>query len=142
MTTKLDIMNALESFIDDKINTLIGSNPVMKLFKPTIKRVAMNYVHSYDDKLDMFFKAITDKEGNIDINVLLDETLDQLDCMEPTTIENKNLGDLKLGGGKISMIVDMPFVNSKQEITLTRSDFEEYKQYLSSAISNRNTMRY
>lgn len=142
MTTKLDIMNAIHAFVNDKIDALIGNDSLMQLAKPVVKKMANNYINNYDSQIDTFLSTITNKEGHIEFTDLFDDVLEEFNKMEPVTIENENLGDLKIGKGKVSMIVSIPFMKNNHEVTLTTGDFEEFKSYLSSAIANRNTMRY
>lgn len=57
-----------------KINEILDNNPFSFIIKPYVSRVANNYI----GKLDGLLKAIEDKDGKVDIEGILSESIDNL----------------------------------------------------------------
>ena len=62
--------------MDEKEHTkeVLDSNPFSFIIKPYVSRVANNYI----GKLDGLLKAIEDKDGKVDIEGILSESIDNL----------------------------------------------------------------
>ena len=64
-------------------------------------------------------KQIADKDGLIDIDGILSETIDNLISIKPFKMDSGFLGELEIGDGKIRMnlpIVDKVLVFNKEDL--------------------------
>lgn len=122
MTTIIQLKNNLKSWIDNQLDILSTSNPVIKYSKPVIKRVLDKQMKSIDNYLSF----ITDENGNIDVEGIFNETLLSLKEPEVSTINTSALGDIELGNGKVSM--NIPLTDKK--IVFKIEDIEFLKSAL------------
>lgn len=68
------IVDKVSTFVGEKLNEVLDSNLFSFIIKPYVSRVANNYI----GKLDGLLKAIEDKDGKVDIEGILSESIDNL----------------------------------------------------------------
>ncbi len=78
-------------------------------------------------KVDNMLKQIADKDGLIDIDGILSETINNLISIKPFKIDSGFLGELEIGDGKIRM--SLPIVN--KVLVFDREDLINLKDFLS-----------
>ena len=107
MSTVIQLKNNLKDWIDNQLDILSKSNPVIKYSKPIIKRVLNKQIQS----IDKYLSFITDENGDIDVEGIFNETLVSLKEPDVSVINTSVLGDIELGNGQISM--NIPLTDKK-----------------------------
>lgn len=74
MVERKVIVDKVSTFVGEKLNEVLDSNPFSFIIKSYVSRVANNYI----GKLDGLLKAIEDKDGKVDIEGILSESIDNL----------------------------------------------------------------
>lgn len=67
-----------------------------------------------------------DKDGNIDIENILTEMMENLMTTNPFTFKTSFVGDIEIGGGEIKF--NLPLTNKK--LVLDMTDLETFKEML------------
>ena len=89
------------------------------IIKPYISRVANNYI----GKLDGLLKAIEDKDGKVDIEGILSESIDNLVVAQVKKYPNVFSG-VEIGGGTIK--INIPSFD--KQLVFDYNDIETFKQ--------------
>lgn len=119
---KETFLNNLKQFIDLQIDNMSKQNQMVGFFKPIITRVVdRNYY-----KINTLLGFITDSNGNIEVNEILDEMLVNLENTQPFSINTSFIGNIELGGGKIKVAI--PYTN--KDLILDSSDIKLFKEML------------
>jgi hypothetical protein len=118
------IQRVLNNFIDTKVNNFCSVNPMINLFKPVIKRAIDINVNKLYSKLSV----ITDSSGNIDVEGIIPEMIENIKNMEPYTINTESIGDIVIGKG--SIILNIPMTDRR--LVIDSTDLEELKTLLNS----------
>lgn len=116
-----EIISGITSFINDKISQLSAQNPVINIFRPVIARAVNNNL----GKLDSVFKLIQDSNGNIDIENILNEMVDNLIVSKVQRYPDV-LNGVEIGEGHIKL--NIPLIN--KSVVLDSEDIEEFKNRL------------
>lgn len=74
MVERKVIVDKVSTFVGEKLNEVLDSNPFSFIIKPYVSHVANNYI----GKLDGLLKTIEDKDGKVDIEGILSESIDNL----------------------------------------------------------------
>lgn len=119
MVSREVIINRTVDFINSKLSILSSSNPAILFFRPLIARAINNNI----EKLDKILKLIQDKDGNIDVEGIMSEMVDNL-----ITAKSKSFKEygLEIGDGQIK--VNIPITN--KAIVFNTDDIETFKQFL------------
>ena len=80
------------------------------------------YDNSKEDDKDL----IADKDGNIDIENILAEMMENLMTTNPFTFKTSFVGDIEIGGGEIKF--NLPLTNKR--LVLNMTDLETFKEML------------
>lgn len=89
------------------------------IIKPYVSRVANNYI----GKLDGLLKAIEDKDGKVDIEGILSESIDNLVVAQVKKYPNVFSG-VEIGGGTIK--INIPSFD--KQLVFDYNDIETFKQ--------------
>lgn len=119
-----EIISGITSFVNDKISQLSAQNPVINIFRPVIARAINNNL----GKLDSAFKLIQDSNGNIDIENILNEMVDNLIVSKVQRYPDV-LNGVEIGEGHIKL--NIPLIN--KSVVLDSEDIEEFKNRLIAA---------
>lgn len=84
--------------------------------------VAVNSKRGRSKALDL----IADKDGNIDIENILTEMMENLMSTNPFTFKTSFVGDIEIGGGEIKF--NLPLTNKR--LVLNMTDLETFKEML------------
>ena len=98
MVERKVIVDKVSTFVEEKLNEVLDSNPFSFIIKPYVSRVANNYI----GKLDGLLKAIEDKDGKVDIEGILSESIDNLVVAQVKKYPNVFSG-VEIGGGTIKI---------------------------------------
>lgn len=115
------IINKTVEFINSKLAELSTNNPIVLLMRPMIARAVNNNI----GKVDSILKLIQDENGEVDVEGILSETIDNLLVAKVSKFPDI-LGGVKIGEGNIS--INIPFIN--KAIVFDTTDIEAFKQTL------------
>lgn len=115
------IINGVTTFVNNKVTELSSQNPLMNIFRPVIARAVNNNL----GKLDGVLKLIQDSNGEIDVENILSEMIDNLVVAKVQQYPDI-LGGVTIGEGHIK--VGLPIIN--KAIVFDSSDIENFKQTL------------
>ena len=106
-------------FINDKLTELSANNPLIMFGRPIISRALNNVI----DKADAVLSMIQDKDGMIDIEGIINETIDNILVAQVKKYPDI-LGGLEIGNGIIK--INIPGIN--KVIVFDHNDIEYFKQ--------------
>lgn len=116
MAKHVDIITSkLEDYIQKQLILISKDNPSIALAKPFLSRIVNNNIY----KVNNILKQIADKDGLIDIDGILSETIDSLISIKPFKVDSGFLGELEIGDGKVRLnlpIVDKVLVFNKEDL--------------------------
>lgn len=115
------IINKTVEFINSKLSELSTNNPIILIIRPMLARAINNNI----GKLDSVLKLIQDENGEVDVEGILNETIDNILVAKVKTFPDI-LGGAKIGEGSIK--INIPFIN--KDIVFDTSDIETFKQTL------------
>ena len=78
----LILINKIKGYINSQINTMAINTPVVGFMKPFITRALDKNIH----KLNSALSLISDNEGNVDIENIISEIIQNLMTTRPFTI--------------------------------------------------------
>lgn len=74
----------------------------------------------------MVLELIADKDGNVDVEGILTEMMENLMTTNPFSFKTSFIGDIEIGGGQIKF--NLPLTNKR--LVLNMSDLEAFKETL------------
>ena len=122
MVTRNQSMTNIKAYLYSQINTLSEGNPAINIFKPILSRVIDNNLF----KIEPFLDLITDREGNIDIENIMEEMVQSLMTTEPFTLNTSFAGDIEIGGGLIK--INIPLTDKR--LVLNKIDIQNFRNLL------------
>ena len=115
MVTKETIINEIINYANSKVNSIANESVLFDiLFKPFITEV----VNVNIAKLDSALSLVTNDEGLINAEKLINDIVDNL-IVAPV----KNIKGINVGDGKVE--INLPMIGGS--VVFDRSDFEELK---------------
>ena len=111
----------LKDYLHSQVTTLAKESPIIGVLKPVITRVVDNNIYKVKDTLNL----ISDKEGNVDIENILEEMVDSIMTTNPFKL-NTQFGDIEIGGGYIKL--NIPLTNKR--LILNQDDIQNFKSLL------------
>lgn len=130
MVTKEQIYMAVDKFINTKLDVILGDNPFIRLMKPTVHKMVSNSIDRYTEDINKVLNLLENKDGKIDVESLVNDTVTEFEEMPVTTINHQLLGDVKIGEGKIAFEMFVPIVNTTRRIVVTKDDMFEFVEIL------------
>lgn len=122
MVTITQLIDNLKSYVSLQLDSMSKSNPMVGFMKPFITRV----LDKNFDKVTKTLDLISDKEGNIDIENIITEMMENLMNTNPFTFKTSFIGDIEIGGGEIKF--NLPFTSKRLVLNIT--DLETFKEML------------
>ena len=122
MVTIMQLTDNLKSYISLQLESMAKTNPMIGFMKPLITRALDKNFSKISKALDL----IADKDGNIDIENILTEMMENLMTTNPFTFKTSFVGDIEIGGGEIKF--NLPLTNKK--LVLDMTDLETFKEML------------
>ena len=115
MINKDNLIEEILKFINSKIADISSSNPLFDIVaKPYLSKI----VDANVSKLDKALSLITDENGMVDGDGLLNDMLDRLIVSKANTINGVTIGE-----GSIKLTI--PFIN--KTVVFDKEDFDELK---------------
>lgn len=81
---------------------------------------------TYFSKITKALELIADKDGNVDVEGILTEMMENLMTTNPFSFKTSFIGDIEIGGGQIKF--NLPLTNKR--LVLNMSDLEAFKETL------------
>ena len=122
MVTVIQLTDNLKSYVSLQLDSMSKSNPMVGFMKPFITRALDKNFGKVTKALDL----ISDKEGNIDIENIITEMMENLMNTNPFTFKTPFIGDIEIGGGEIKF--NLPFTSKRLVLNIT--DLETFKEML------------
>nr|DAG91540.1 MAG TPA: hypothetical protein [Crassvirales sp.]DAI06179.1 MAG TPA: hypothetical protein [Crassvirales sp.] len=122
MVTVTQLTDNLKSYVSLQLDSMSKSNPMIGFMKPFITRA----LDKNFDKVTKTLDLISDKEGNIDIENIITEMMENLMNTNPFTFKTSFIGDIEIGGGEIKF--NLPFTSKRLVLNIT--DLETFKEML------------
>lgn len=122
MVTIMQLTDNLKSYILLQLESMAKTNPMIGFMKPLITRALDKNFSKVSKTLDL----IADKDGNIDIENILAEMMENLMTTNPFTFKTSFVGDIEIGGGEIKF--NLPLTNKR--LVLNMTDLETFKEML------------
>lgn len=118
------VADKLKYFIITQVDSMAKTTPLLNIVKPLVSRVIDNNFNKVYSALNL----IADSNGEIDIENIISEMMDNLAVTSPFVLHTSFIGDMELGNGLIK--VNIPFTDKR--IVFNRSDIENLKLLLTS----------
>jgi hypothetical protein len=122
MVTVTQLTDNLKSYVSLQLDSMSKSNPMIGFMKPFITRA----LDKNFDKVTKTLDLISDKEGNIDIENIITEMMENLMNTNPFTFKTSFIGDIEIGGGEIKF--NLPLTSKRLVLNIT--DLETFKEML------------
>lgn len=122
MITSQQFISNLKLYINTQLEVLSKDNPIISFISPIITRVVNNNIHKLGNGLNL----ISDSQGNIDIENIIQEMINNILESNPFNYNIPYIGNVELGGGSIKL--NIPFTSKK--LILNSSDLETMKEIL------------
>ena len=122
MVTIMQLTDNLKSYISLQLESMAKTNPMIGFMKPLITRA----LDKNFSKVSKALGLIADKDGNIDIENILTEMMENLMTTNPFTFKTSFVGDIEIGGGEIKF--NLPLTNKR--LVLNMTDLETFKEML------------
>ena len=122
MVTVMQLTDNLKSYIILQLDNMSVTNPMIGFMKPLVTRA----LDKNFDKVKKTLDLISDSEGNIDIENILAEMMENIVNPQPFTFNTSVIGDIEVGGGHIKL--NLPFTNKR--LVLNMDDLEAFKEML------------
>jgi hypothetical protein len=122
MVTVMQLTDNLKSYIILQLDNMSMTNPMIGFMKPLVTRA----LDKNFDKVKKTLDLISDSEGNIDIENILAEMMENIANAQPFTFNTSVIGDIEVGGGHIKL--NLPFTNKR--LVLNMDDLEAFKEML------------
>ena len=137
---KSDLLANMEEWANYKIDSLVESRPNLKVASTYLKRGVRNWVARENKRIDSMIDNvalfISDEQGNINTDVIIDDFLEMFKAMD---VQEVNMGvfDVEYGKGEIKIniphnpILDM-LMGDLGQIKITTEDILEIKDLFKS----------
>ena len=120
MMTIMQLTENLKSYISLQLESMAKTNPMIGFMRPLIIRALDKNFSKVSKALDL----ISDNDGNIDIENILTEMMENLMTTNPFTFKTSFIGDIEIGGGEIRF--NLPLTNKR--LVLNTTDLETFKE--------------
>lgn len=122
MVTIMQLTDNLKSYISSQLESMSKSSPVIGFMKPLITRA----LDKNFSKITKALELIAGKDGNVDVEGILTEMMENLMTTNPFSFKTSFIGDIEIGGGQIKF--NLPLTNKR--LVLNMSDLEAFKETL------------
>lgn len=118
----LQLTEALKSYIALQLDNMAINNPIINFMKPLITRAVDNNI----GKATKVLNLIADSEGNIDVENIMSEMMQNVLNAQPFTFNTSFIGNIEIGGGHIKLNIPL----TDKRLVLGMSDLETFKEML------------
>lgn len=118
----IQLIENLRAYVMKQISLMSENNPAINFIKPLLLRM----LDKNFDKMDKVLDLIADKDGNVDIENIITEMMDNIVTSKPFVFKTDLLGDIEVGEGQIK--VNLPFTDKK--LVLNQDDLEMFREMI------------
>lgn len=118
----MQLTDNLRAYVATQLDTMSKNTPMIGFMKPLITRALDKNFSKVTKALDL----IANDEGNIDIENILTEMMENVMNTNPFTFKTSFIGDVEIGGGQIKF--NLPLTNKR--LVLDMTDLEAFKEML------------
>lgn len=118
----MQLSKNLKGYLVSQVDVLSSSAPMVGFMKPLIIRALDKNMSKIHNAVDL----IADKDGNVDIENIMAEMLDNVLSMKPFSFNTSFMGDIEIGGGQVKL--NVPFINKR--LVLNQTDLETLRDML------------
>lgn len=122
MINTTQLTTNLKSYINSQLDIVSKSTPIVGFMKPLITRA----LDKNFNKVTNFLELIANDNGEIDIENILSEMIQNIMSSNPFVYKTSFIGDIEIGGGHISF--NIPLTDKK--LILSTKDLEVLKEVL------------
>ena len=122
MINTTQLTNNIKTYLLSQIDIMAKTNPMICFVKPLIIRALDKNFNKITKALDL----IADKDGNIDIDNILNEMIGNVVDMEPFAFNTSFIGDIEIGGGCIKLNIPL----TDKRLVLNMQDLQSLKEVL------------
>lgn len=122
MVAVTQLTDKLKSYIVTQLDSMSKSSPMMGFIKPFITRALDKNFGKVTKALDL----IADEDGNVDIEGILSEMIENLMTTQPFTFKTSFIGDIEVGGGSIKLNIPL----TDRRLVFDMTDLENFKEML------------
>ena len=120
--TKEQLTDNLKYYIGTQVDKMAQNNPIMGFAKPFISRA----LEKNFGKINNFLELISDSDGNVDIEGIVSELLEQVRTAEPFIIDTPIIGYVEIGGGQVKL--NLPLTDKR--LVLDMEDLEAFREII------------
>lgn len=122
MVAVLQLTDKLKSYISTQLDSMSKTSPMIGFIKPLITRALDKNFSKITKALDL----IADENGNVDVEGILTEMMENLMTTQPFTFKTSFVGDIEVGNGNIKL--NIPLTDKRLVFNMT--DLENFKEML------------
>lgn len=122
MVAVIQLTDKLKSYIATQLDSMSKTTPMVGFMKPLITRALDKNFSKVTKALDL----IADGNGNVDVEGILSEMIENLMTTQPFTFKTSFIGDIEVGGGSIKL--NIPLTDKRLVFDMT--DLENFKEML------------
>lgn len=122
MVAVIQLTNKLKSYISTQLDSMSKTSPMIGFIKPLITRALDKNFSKITKALDL----IADENGNVDVEGILTEMMENLMTTQPFTFKTSFVGDIEVGNGNIKL--NIPLTDKRLVFNMT--DLENFKEML------------
>lgn len=122
MVTTIQLTDKLKSYIATQLDSISKNTPLVSFMKPIITRALDKNFSKVNKALDL----IADESGNIDIEGILSEMMENLMTTQPFIFKTSFIGDIEIGGGNIKLNIPL----TDKRLVFNMADLESFKEML------------
>ena len=122
MVAVLQLTDKLKTYISTQLDSMSKTSPMIGFIKPLITRALNKNFSKITKALDL----IADENGNVDVEGILTEMMENLMTTQPFTFKTSFVGDIEVGNGNIKL--NIPLTDKRLVFNMT--DLENFKEML------------
>lgn len=122
MVAVIQLTDKLKSYISTQLDSMSKTSPMIGFIKPLITRALDKNFSKITKALDL----IADENGNVDVEGILTEMMENLMTTQPFTFKTSFVGDIEVGNGNIKL--NIPLTDKRLVFNMT--DLENFKEML------------
>ena len=122
MVAVLQLTDKLKTYISTQLDSMSKTSPMIGFIKPLITRALDKNFSKVTKALDL----IADENGNVDVEGILTEMMENLMTTQPFTFKTSFVGDIEVGNGNIKL--NIPLTDKRLVFNMT--DLENFKEML------------
>lgn len=122
MINKLQLSENIKTYIATQLDSMSKDTPIIGFIKPIATRVLNNNF----TKITGFLDLIADNNGNIDIENIVSEMVENIMNTNIFTYKIPFIGDVEIGGGQVKFNIPL----TDKRLILSNNDFNTLKEIL------------